>query len=274
MSDIKDKKPDVTLSPVHDGQPQQRRDRRHRNRSGNNNNNSNNPKERGKTPCLENDLFDNTGVHDAVMFHRLLQKIADYIQLNYMHEVSEAVQTMTPVTITIPPATEGTQDPSNPRKIIKASKIDVYLWKKQHEKASTKLDKYEVDMARAFVLIYHQCTTHIQNEINATNAFLSIRTAQDPITLLKLIQSLCFSYDAKTQSVMATVASHKKLFTYYQKDGFDNHKYYQEFCANVENLRDLRGDWHDWDYTALSLYQAIRACQRRHNFQCYFTNRR
>jgi hypothetical protein len=213
-------------------------------------------------------------VHDAAMFHQSLQKIADYIQLNYMHKLFEAVRTMTPVTITIPDAPADTQDPSDPLKIIKASEIDIYLWKKQHEKASAKLDKYEVDMARAFVLIYHQCTTHIQNEINATNAFLSIRTAQDPITLLKLIQSLCFSYDAKTQSVMATVASPKKLFTYYQKDGVDNHKYYQEFCANVENLRDLRGDWHDWDYTALSLYQAIRTSQGRHHPQCYFSNRR
>ncbi len=96
-------------------------------------------------------------------------------------------------------------------------------------------------MARAFVLIYHQCTTHLQNEINATKAFPAIRTAQDPIALLKLIQSLCCSYDAKTQSVTATVASHKKLFTYYQKEGVDNHKYYQEFCTHVETLKTYGG---------------------------------
>jgi hypothetical protein len=40
---------------------------------------------------------------------------------------------------------------------------------------------------------------------------------------------------------MATVASHKKLFTYYQKDGVDNHKYYQEFCAHVETLETYGG---------------------------------
>ena len=225
MSDDKDKKPDSVPSPVQNGQPQRRRDRRSRNKWGNNNNNNTNPKEKGKTIGLENDIFDNTGMHDAAMFHRSLQKIADHFQLNYMHEVSEAIRTMTPVNITIPKAPADTQDPNDPLKTIKPSEIDIYLWKKQHEKASTKLDKYEVDMARAFVLIYHQCTTHLQNEINATDTFSSIRTAQDPIALLKLIQSLCCSYDAKTQSVMATVASHKKLFTYYQKDGVDNHKY-------------------------------------------------
>ena len=69
---------------------------------------------------------------------------------------------MTPVTITIPTAPADIQDPTDPLKIIKPSKIDIYLWKKQHKKASTNLDKYEVDMACAFVLIYHQCTTHLQ----------------------------------------------------------------------------------------------------------------
>ena len=59
--------------------------------------------------------------------------------------------------------------------------------------------------------------------------------------LLKLIQSLCCSYDAKTQSVMATVASHKRLFTYYQHDGNDNHTNFQEFSAHVETLETYGG---------------------------------
>jgi hypothetical protein len=55
--------------------------------------------------------------------------------------------------------------------------------------------------------------------------------------LHKLIQSLCCSYAAKTQSIMATVALHKHLFTYYQQDDDNhNHKYYKEFSAHVEPL--------------------------------------
>jgi hypothetical protein len=40
---------------------------------------------------------------------------------------------------------------------------------------------------------------------------------------------------------MATVASHKRLFTYYQRDTDDNHKYYQEYCAHVETLKTYGG---------------------------------
>ncbi len=38
-------------------------------------------------------------------------------------------------------------------------------------------------------------------------------------------------------SVMATVASHKRLFTYYQHNRVDNHQYYQEFCSHVELIK-------------------------------------
>jgi hypothetical protein len=68
--------------------------------------------------------------------------------------------------------------------------------------------------------------TKSQEWTQATDNFPSIRVAQYPIALLKLIQSLCCLYNAKTKSVMATVASHKRLFTYYQHDTDDNHKYY------------------------------------------------
>jgi hypothetical protein len=40
---------------------------------------------------------------------------------------------------------------------------------------------------------------------------------------------------------MATVASYKKLFTYYQKDGVDNHTFHREFVAHVETLKTYGG---------------------------------
>jgi hypothetical protein len=96
-------------------------------------------------------------------------------------------------------------------------------------------------MARAFILIFHQCTPNLKNDIEAANTFPAIWVAQDPIMLLKLIQSLCCSYDAKTQSIMATVVLHKRLFTYYQRDGDDNHKYFQGFSAHVKTLETYGG---------------------------------
>ena len=40
---------------------------------------------------------------------------------------------------------------------------------------------------------------------------------------------------------MATVASHKRLFTYYQKDGVDNHTYHQEYLAHIKTIKTYGG---------------------------------
>ena len=40
---------------------------------------------------------------------------------------------------------------------------------------------------------------------------------------------------------MATVASHKKLFTFFQWDGVDNSSYHREFIALVETIETYRG---------------------------------
>ena len=176
-------------------------------------------------------------VDDAANFHRFFKCIADHLQLSCGNEVCEGIHTMTPFIITIPAVPTGTKDPndSSGKTILPVDNITIYLWKEKHKKAFAKLDKYEIDMVRAYVIIFHQCTPSLKS------AFPVIHKAQDPIALLKLIQSLCCWYDAKTQSVMATVASHKHLFTLYQHDTNDNHKYYQEFCAHVETLETYGG---------------------------------
>ncbi len=91
-------------------------------------------------------------------------------------------------------------------------------------------------MTEAYIIIYHQCSPYLKNDLEASDAFTKIRQDQDIFGLLKLIQGLCCSYDAKTQGVIATVASHKQLFTHYQRNGIDNHTYHFEFLAHVETI--------------------------------------
>ena len=91
------------------------------------------------------------------------------------------------------------------------------------------------------MIINHQCTPNLQNDLAASNLFPQVRANRDPIALLNLIQGLCCSYDSKTQSVMATVASIKKLFTYFQREGIDNHTYHREFMAQVETIETYGG---------------------------------
>jgi hypothetical protein len=40
---------------------------------------------------------------------------------------------------------------------------------------------------------------------------------------------------------MATIAMHKQLFTYYQKDGIDYHTYHRKFLAHTKTIKTYGG---------------------------------
>jgi hypothetical protein len=119
--------------------------------------------------------------------------------------------------------------------------VDLYLWKRDHAKAQDSKDKYDKNMTKAYIIIYHQCSPNLKNDLKASDTFTNICSNQDVIGLLKLVQSLCCSYDAKTQGGMAMVASHKCLFMHYQKGTIDNHTYHREFLAHVKTIETYGG---------------------------------
>ena len=96
-------------------------------------------------------------------------------------------------------------------------------------------------MPKAYIHLYNQCSTNLKNDLEASTAFSHVEASKDAIRLLKLIQGLCCSYNSKTQSVMATVALHKKLFTFFQRDEMDNSSYHREFIAHVETIKTYGG---------------------------------
>jgi hypothetical protein len=112
---------------------------------------------KGKTKEVETDTFDNTGSHDAATFSKSLKKSGE---------------------------------------LIPVSEINRYLWKQAHTKVSERKEKYDKNMAKAYIIIYHQCSPNLKNDLEASDLFPSVRQNQDVIELLCLIQGLCFSYDA------------------------------------------------------------------------------
>ncbi len=75
-----DKKPDIPHSPAPHGQQNRRGGRCQHHIRWNGPGGGASPKNVGKTPGLENDIFDNTGAHDAAMLHCSLKQIADYYE--------------------------------------------------------------------------------------------------------------------------------------------------------------------------------------------------
>jgi hypothetical protein len=184
-------------------------------------------------------VFDNTGQVDAANFQRALKGMAIFLHTTYSAEVADAILKMQPVVINVeesPP--QRLDNNGNP---IPLSSWEEYKWKKTYAEQSNRLKTYNESMPKAYIYIYNQCSTNLKNDLETSSTFPIIEGAKDPISLLKLIQGLCCSYDSKTQSVMVTVASQKKLFTFYQRDGMDNNTYHQEFIALVDTIETYGG---------------------------------
>jgi hypothetical protein len=147
---------------------------------------------------------------------------------------------MLAVTITIPAVPQPKIDPTT-KTTIPVTLIEECLWKEDNKKMTARKDKYNKNMPKAHIIIYNQCSNRLKNDFEASNSFQAVNACQDPIVLLKIIRGLCCSYDSKTQIVMVTVASHKRLFTYFQRDGVDNSTYHREFMAHTETIETYGG---------------------------------
>jgi hypothetical protein len=185
-------------------------------------------------------VFDNTGHNDAANFLRTLKGLANFMHTTYSAEVATAILKMQPVTIPIEEEPTARKDPNTGLDIAWTS-WEVHKWKEKYNEQLKTLKIYNDSMPKAYIHLYNQCSTNLKNDLEASDAFAQVESSKDPIGLLKLIQGLCCSYDSKTQSVMATVASQKKLFTFFQRDGMDNSSYHREFIALVETIETYGG---------------------------------
>ena len=146
---------------------------------------------------------------------------------------------MSAITITIPAVPQPKEDPIT-KITLPVISIDEYLWKEDRTQLTARKDKYDKNMPKAYIIIYNQCSNSLKNDLKVLHTFQAANARQDPIVLLKLIQGLCCSYDSKTQSVMVTIASHKRLFTYFQH-GVDNSTYHREVMAHIETIEMYGG---------------------------------
>ena len=184
-------------------------------------------------------VFDNAGQNDAANFQHAVQGMANYLHTTYSAEVGDAIRLMKEVIITLPSPPAPTTDAAG--NTVPISFGDEFKWKQDYTDANARLRMYTTSMPKAFIHIYNQCSTNLKNDLGTSSAWPSVNLSKNPVELLKLIQGLCCSFDSKTQSVMATIASQKLLFTYYQRDGIDNTTYHREFMAHVETIETYGG---------------------------------
>jgi hypothetical protein len=146
---------------------------RHQN---NNYNNNPNGKFRGKTEEIATDTFNITGPHDATMFNKSQKNVANYLQLNHGNDISEVVCIMLPVVITIPNQPTDKTDPMDSTKTLLVPDVDLNIWKREYSKAHDCKDKYDENMAKTYIVIYHQCSPTLKNDFKAAPIFATVHS--------------------------------------------------------------------------------------------------
>ena len=114
------------------------------------------------------------GFHDATMFSRSLKNISDHIQLKLTSDVTESIQNMKLLSITVPPAPKSSIHEAGNN--IPVLEVDFYLLKRDHSKAQDLEDKYEEGMKTAYTIIFHQCSPALKTELEGSKVFVVAST--------------------------------------------------------------------------------------------------
>ena len=86
------------------------------------------------------------------------------------------MRNLTPVNIAIPRQSVGAIDPNDYTKCLPVTEVDLYLWKREHIKAQDRRDKYDKNMAKAYIIVFHQCSPSLKNNLKASDTFAAIRS--------------------------------------------------------------------------------------------------
>jgi hypothetical protein len=145
----------------------------------------------------ENLVFDNTGHNDAANFQRTLKGLANFLHTTCSAEVASAILKMQAVAIPIEDEPKARKDSSG--QDLQLTSWEIHKWKEEYNVQLKTFKVYNGSMPKAYIHLYNQCSTNLKNDLEAATAFAQVKSAKDPIGLLKLIQGLCCSYDSDSK---------------------------------------------------------------------------
>lgn len=111
--------------------------------------------------------------------------------------------------------------------------LDVEKWKKELDRYYKKVDKYEEDKAKVFIVIKGQCTLALKNKVEAQANYEDIEKDYNVVDLLKSIQAVVFEPDVQYDHKYTCMAL-KRLLNVRQQENESLTKYYKRFNGLVE----------------------------------------
>lgn len=150
-----------------------------------------------KVPQLEEAVFDiGTHVKPDQLHHSCLA-VENYIQTTYTdpQDIVDAICNIAHPAALIP-ATHKKKDPLHPDKF----ELNIIDYKLQAEMYAAHECHFTAHKSNAWGLIYGQCSPALRNQLEGTTGFQTCKSANNVVSLLQIIESLCAHIDHKKQS--------------------------------------------------------------------------
>ena len=159
--------PDTTGSGDQEGSRRSRNNNRNTKNQGNKKfkNRGNRPKIKGDLEDLGYNVYITGSIHQVDMYSTTTKAIADYVGKEFGAVMRTLVNTSVETIFTKPRKPEPDEDEE------KVDPLDIEEWKTKLNCYYKKLDKYEEDKARAYVIIKGQCTTAVTNKVEAHSEY-------------------------------------------------------------------------------------------------------
>ena len=214
--------------------------------------NNNNPRRRWTTarsnnaaatiinnlPGLDKSIFDFGPNVKPDQFQKTRTAIETYIQSTFKdpRDIIVAIRTLTPPAALSPPPVP-VKDPLKPELF----EIDMVQYKFKYEDYQKRHTQYTADEAKAWAIIYGQCTAALRSQLEGASNFDTCKDSFDVIELLTMIERLSNKLGDKKQSYYAVAGTFRNLCMYYQPDGMSNDAYYQHFKSMIHVIEKFAG---------------------------------
>lgn len=200
-------------------------------RSGRNNRNrpaASAPRQKFEGMCegLKCNIYDCADICKSDLFAKTTKAISTYVGQTYKSgkDISNAVDSLELPTMTRPPK----PDPNT------ASAGDIKYWEKQLDAFVKRKEQRLSDIGQLYSLVWGQCTEMMKQKVEAMPDYSKGAREKDGIELLKIIRSLCFSYQSQQYTFLLLVESIYWLTRLRQGKDMTVQVYYERFKNTVE----------------------------------------
>jgi len=125
-----------------------------------------------------------------------------------------------------------------------ASAIEVAKYKAELDMYHCKVEKYEAEKLKVFMLIHDQCSPTVKKRLESDPDFVTLEEKDDVVGLLKKLKAMAFATGKIQYEFWTLQKSMKRFVGMTQHNQEDLLKYYQRFCARKDVIGEQWGEFY------------------------------